>query len=183
MRILLKKKLDRDLINAAWLRAFPQSSSCFEAGGISDHARCVLQLSSNINEERKPFCFSTISLSTLTFLQWSKEWDSTQPIHHFRSALRRFHTKLKLLKYDMRMLNKTHYGDLPNRTKEDFEEMCQCQNMALLDPNRVTFAAAAEASDRWNKLASIEKKFFRQKSCIRCLGAGDHNTFFFSEYD
>lgn len=60
----------------------------------------------------------------------------------------------------MRMLNKTHYGYLPNRTKEGFEEMCQCQNMALLDPNGVIFVAAAEASDRWNKLASIEESSF-----------------------
>ena len=91
----------------------------------------------------------------------------------------RFHAKLKTLKYDMRMLNKTHYGDLPARTKEAFEEMCRCQNMVLLDPNPVTFAAAAEASDHWNKLASIEEKFYRQQSCLRWLGAGDYNTVFF----
>ena len=48
-----------------------------------------------------------------------------------------------------------------------------------MDPNPSTFAAAAEASARWNKLASIEEKFFCQKSCIRWLGAGDHNTVFF----
>ncbi|KAF3540751.1 hypothetical protein F2Q69_00024080 [Brassica cretica] len=94
-------------------------------------------------------------------------------------TLSRFHAKLKTLKYDMRMLNKTHYGDLPARTKEAFEEMCRCQNMVLLDPNPVTFAAAAEASDHWNKLASIEEKFYRQQSCLRWLGAGDYNTVFF----
>lgn len=49
----------------------------------------------------------------------------------------------------------------------------------LLDPNPTTFAAAAVASDRWNKLARIEEKFFRQKSCIRWLGAGDQNTVVF----
>ncbi|KAH0904437.1 hypothetical protein HID58_043940, partial [Brassica napus] len=67
-------------------------------------------------------------------------WDSTQAIHHSRSALSKFHAKLKMLKYEM---------------------------------------PAAAASDRWNKLASIEEKFFRQKSCVRWLGAGDQNTVFF----
>ena len=43
----------------------------------------------------------------------------------------------------------------------------------------MTFAAAAESSDRWNKLSSIKEKFFRQKSCVRWLGAGDQNTVFF----
>ncbi|KAG5385496.1 hypothetical protein IGI04_036966 [Brassica rapa subsp. trilocularis] len=79
----------------------------------------------------------------------------------------------------MRLLNKTHYGDLPNRTKEAYEVMCECQNQVLLDPNPLTFAAASVASDRWNKLARIEEKFYRQKSCIRWLHAGDLNTAFF----
>lgn len=61
-------------------------------------------------------------------------WSTTQPIHHSRTALSRFHAKLKLLKYNMRLLNKTHYGDLPARTKQAF--------------------------DCWNKLASIDEKFF-----------------------
>ncbi|KAF3517924.1 hypothetical protein DY000_02061598 [Brassica cretica] len=59
--------------------------------------------------------------------------------------------------------------------------MCRCQNLALQDPTTETFAAAAEAYDRWNKLASIEEKFFRQKSCVRWLGVGDRNTVFFHQ--
>ncbi|KAG5380286.1 hypothetical protein IGI04_028128 [Brassica rapa subsp. trilocularis] len=55
--------------------------------------------------------------------------------------------RLKTLKYDMRLLNKTHYGDLPARTKEAFEEMCRCQNMVLLDPNPLlNLAGTFEAS-------------------------------------
>ena len=61
----------------------------------------------------------------------------------------------------MQLLNRIHYGDLPTRTKLAYEEMCHCQNMALQDPTPVTFAAAAEATDRWSKLAAIEEKFFR----------------------
>ncbi|KAF3518239.1 hypothetical protein DY000_02064011 [Brassica cretica] len=76
----------------------------------------------------------------------------------------------------MRLLNKTHYGDLPNRTKLAFEELCHCQNLVLIDPNPTTCAAADEASYRWSKLDRIEEKFYRQKSCIRLLGAGDQNT-------
>lgn len=87
-------------------------------------------------------------------------WSTTQPIHHSRTALSRFHAKLKLLKYDMRLLNKTHYSDLPARTKQAFEKMYRCQNMVLQNPTLVNVAAAAEASDRWNKLASTDEKFF-----------------------
>ena len=121
------KKLDQALINAAWPRSFPQSSACFEAGGISDHARCVVTISGDLNETRKPFRFFNYLCDHPDFLPTVKRiWDSTQPIHHSRAALSKFQGKLKLLKYDMRMLNKTHYGDLPNRTKQAFEEMCRC---------------------------------------------------------
>ncbi|KAH0868080.1 hypothetical protein HID58_075102 [Brassica napus] len=81
------------------------------------------------------------------------------------------------LEGERRHLN--HYEDLASRTKQAYEVMCECQNQVLIDPNPLTFAAAAVASDRWNKLARIEKKNFRQKSCIRWLQARDLNTTFF----
>jgi len=40
------KKLDRALINPIWLSTFLYSYAAFEAGGISDHSRCVVHLSS-----------------------------------------------------------------------------------------------------------------------------------------
>ncbi|KAH0862042.1 hypothetical protein HID58_079253 [Brassica napus] len=126
------KKLDRALINAAWFRDFPQSVARFEAGGISDHARCVVHLTGNQNEARKPFRFFNYLTEHAEFLQVVKRvWETTQEIHHSRSALSRFQAKLKLLKFEMRLLNKTHYGNLPNKTKLAFEEMCHCQTVTV----------------------------------------------------
>ncbi|WZZ77741.1 hypothetical protein YC2023_098313 [Brassica napus] len=174
------KKLDRALINGAWLSAFPKSFAKFEAGGISDHARCVIQLSENREDVRKPFRFYNYLTEHEEFLPTvAKLWESTESLHHSPASLGMFHKKLKALKYEMRLMNKTHYGDLPARTRQAYEVMCDCQNQVLMDPNPMTFAAAAVASDRWNKLARIEEKFFRQKSCIRWLAAGDLNTAFF----
>ncbi|KAH0898499.1 hypothetical protein HID58_048067 [Brassica napus] len=134
----------------------------------------------DLNETRKPIRFFNYLTDHHDFLPVVKRvWESAPIILHSRGALGCFQAKLKSLKYDMRLLNKTHYGDLPSKTKQAFEEMCRCQNLALQDPNPVTFAAAAESSDRWNKLSNIEEKFFRQKSCVRWLGAGDQNTVFF----
>ncbi|XP_018473790.2 uncharacterized protein LOC108845015 [Raphanus sativus] len=174
------KKLDRALINTAWFSDFPHSTSRFEAGGISDHARCVVQLSASRIEARKPFRFFNLLTEHKDFLPVVQRiWGSTQEIHHSRSALARFHAKLKMLKYDLRLLNKTHFGDLPNRTKQAYEELCRLQNLALIDPCPATFAAEAEASDKWHNLARVEEKFFHQKSYIRWMGAGDQNTVLF----
>ena len=168
------KKLDRALINGAWLRFFPQSYASFDAGGVSDHARCLIRTSASIDSTRKPFKFFNYLTDHEDFLPTVKNiWDSSPVLYHSRCSLTMFHRKLKLLKNDLRALNRNHYGDLPARTKQAYEQLCHCQNQVLLDPNPQTLAAEAEASKRWNLLASIEERFFRQKSCLRWLQAGE----------
>lgn len=103
-------------------------------------------------------------------------WDTSSPLYHSRCSLSKFRRKLKLLKNDLRALNRNHYGDLPNRTKQAYEHLCYCQNQVLLDPTPLTFAAEAEVSRHLNLLASIEGKFSKQKSFLRWLQAGDQNT-------
>lgn len=51
------KKLDRALINPAWLSLFSCSHASFDVGGISDHTRCFVNLSSQNANHRKPFKF------------------------------------------------------------------------------------------------------------------------------
>ena len=79
----------------------------------------------------------------------------------------------------MRALNKTHYGDLPARNKQAYEELCNCQNNLLQDPSPENIAIEAAAKEKWNRLARIEEKFYMQKSCVRWLQVGDQNTRFF----
>lgn len=62
-------------------------------------------------------------------------------------------------------MNRTHNGDLPARTKQAYEELCECQNAALQDPTAGNFAKVAEAAERWNKLVHIEE-FFLGRSLV-----------------
>ena len=174
------KKLDRALVNSEWLSHYPQASAQFDAGGVSDHARCVIRVTGAVNQARKPFRFFNYLTEHPDFLATVKDvWDTTEPIYHSRSALSRFHKKLKLLKQPLRALNKTHYGDLPARTKQAYEELCNCQNTVLQDPSPENIARAAAAEEKWNRLARVEEKFYMQKSCVRWLQVGDQNTRFF----
>lgn len=64
------------------------------------------------------------------------------PVQHYPLS-----TKAENAKAVLQTLNRTHYGDLPNRTKQAFEELCECQNRVLSDPTPENFVQAAEASD------------------------------------
>lgn len=73
------------------------------------YVRCIIQISGNFNKVRKSFPFFNYLTEHSDFLPAVKRvWNETQAIHHSRESLNRFHAKLKLLKYDMKMLNKTH---------------------------------------------------------------------------
>lgn len=98
---------------------------------------------------------------------------------HSRTALTMVHQKLKSLKFAMRTLNRTKYGNLHSRTKQAFEDMCRCQQQVLVDPCPATFRAEEEASQRWNHLAMVEEKLLMQKSRIQWLALGDQNTTFY----
>ena len=155
------KKLDRALVDGEWLKRYPQSYANFYAGGVSDHARCLVRLTGQLDESRKPFRFFNYLADHEEFLPTVKGvWDTTPQLYHSRSALTCFHQKLKQLKFHLNALNKSKYGDLLIRTKQAYEDLCECQNKALLDPSLATFARATEASERWHKLAKIEEKLF-----------------------
>lgn len=160
-----------------WLRFYPQSYAKFNAGGVSDHARCLVHISDKRDETRKPFKFFNYLKDHEDFLPTVKNfWDISPLLYHSRCSLSMFHRKLKLLKNDLRALNRNHYGDLPNITKQAYEHLCYCQNQVLMDPTPINLATEAEASRRWNLLASIEDKIYRHKSCLQWLQAGDQNT-------
>lgn len=89
----------------------------------------MVHLAGSKEEARKPFHFFNYLAEHEEFLPTvAKVWETTEDLYHSRSALSLLHKKLKQLKFEMRALNKTHYGDLPNRTKQAYEVLCCCQN-------------------------------------------------------
>lgn len=145
------QKLDRALVNGNWLRLFPNSLAYFDAGGVSDHARCLIKLSDIHDESRKPFRYFNFLADNEEFIPSIRDsWKSSARLHHSRTALSDFHMKLKLLKPILRVINHSHYGDITNRTKQAFEKLCECQNRVLVYFSSENFAQVAEASDKWN---------------------------------
>ncbi|XP_023644456.1 uncharacterized protein LOC111832379 [Capsella rubella] len=171
------KKIDHALVNPDWLSHFPHSHASFEAGGISDHSWCLIHLSAASTPHRKPFKFFNFLTSHSLFLPTvANVWSQEPCLYHSRVALSLFHRELKALKFHMRELNRSRFGDLPVKCKEAYEEFCSLQAVALSSPTQANIIALSDATDRWQRLTSIEEQFFKQKSGIQWLRCGDQNT-------
>lgn len=98
---------------------FPHSQVHFEAGGISDHARCYVRIADRPAGNRKPFRFFNYLADHNQFTPTLQRiWDLRPPLFHSRMSLHLFHMKLKLLKSDLRALNRTQYRDISTKTRE-----------------------------------------------------------------
>lgn len=176
----IAKKLDRVLVNDAWISQYSQSYAQFEASGVSDHVRCRVLLDTLTMGKKRPFKFFNFLTDHPDFATVVAEsWNSAEPLYHSRSALFLFHRKLKQLKPAIRLLNKTRFGDIPLRAKEAFKNLSDMQEQALSVPNTTSFNSVAKALEVWNHWACIEERFYVQKSRITWLGYGDQNTIFF----
>ncbi|KAH0859375.1 LOW QUALITY PROTEIN: hypothetical protein HID58_087636, partial [Brassica napus] len=174
----ISKKLDRVMANSSWINAFPQSFATFESGGVSDHLRMHIQLRDMSPSNAKPFKFFTHLTSHPRFLEVvGRIWHESPPLFHSRAALGKLQEKLKALKIEMRGLNRDFYGDLPERVKMAYEDLCAKQTEAIQSPQTSTFEAASDAWEHWHHISGIEEQFYYQKS--RWLGLGDRNSRFF----
>lgn len=174
------KKLDRALVTPDWLTQFPHSHATFEAGGISDHSRCIINLSMTNAQQRKPFKFFNFLTSHPQFISTvAQVWSVEAPLFHSRVALSLFHRKLKKLKSPLRSLNRTHYGNLSTQTKEAYDLYCSMQATTLSVPSQSNVAALSALFENWQRLATLEERFFSQKSRIKWLSCGDQNTTYF----
>lgn len=106
-------------------------------------------------------------------------WRESFPLYHSRAALSLFHRKLKKLKFTLRELNRTRFGNLPQQTADAYTRVCSAQNRAMNDPTQLNVTDVSVASDDWHRLKNLEKNFFKQKSRIQWLKCCDQNTVFY----
>ncbi|XP_010467312.1 PREDICTED: uncharacterized protein LOC104747378 [Camelina sativa] len=176
---LISKKLDRVLINEAWLAVYPQSYTIFEAGGCSDHSHCRINLVNHgeYRRRRKPFKFVNAMVEMPEFRPLVEEfWGDTEVIHMSSSSLFRFTKKLKALKPQLKSLARSKVDHLVAKTKEAYTSLCEAQELNLSHPSAVAMEAEKRAYDRWSFLASLEEKYLKQKSKLHCLQVGDRNN-------
>ena len=174
---LICKKLDRTLVNLAWVQTLPQSHCVFETGGCSDHLRCRIQIRGNVLKLKRPFKFINVVAELHDFLPLvEKCWADAPEIYNSTSAIFRLSKKLKDLKPQLRALSKAQVGDIIKRTREALEKLCKSQERTLLYPSQENLAEENRVYGRWSVLSAIEEKVLSQKAKLYWLQVGDGNN-------
>lgn len=155
------KKLDRVLINEAWLH--DELVYCvFEAGGCYDHMRCRIEMEVEEKNKRRPFKFTNVISKMPEFLPLvESHWNNYEALYQSTSAMFRLTKRLKDLKQPLRVLSKEKLGDLSKRTREAYQNLCVKQRETMENPMSDAIREEAEVYRKWIRLAEIEETCLR----------------------
>ncbi|KAL0722936.1 hypothetical protein Bca4012_037535 [Brassica carinata] len=88
----------------------------------------------------------------------------------------RFSKKLKSLKPLIRNLAKEKMGNLVQKAKEAYSDLCIKQEATLNNPTISNMEEEKAAAKRWDFVAGLEGKFLKQKAKMHWLKVGDQNN-------
>ncbi|XP_074302637.1 uncharacterized protein LOC141634307 [Silene latifolia] len=106
-------RIDMFFINDEWMHLFPDAYANFTPEGIFDHCPCVVQFTEQVQRRKGSFKY---------FNMWSLHPDFESVIrNHWQSSIEgtlmfQLTSKLKMLKYNLKMLNKDSFNDIENNS-------------------------------------------------------------------
>ncbi|PKI54521.1 hypothetical protein CRG98_025035 [Punica granatum] len=173
----LARKLDRVLINSGWSDALPGSTVEFLNPMISDHCPSLLEVRQAVPQRKRPFKFFNCwtehgEYRSKVEAAWSNEFSGT-PMFKLVS-------KLKTLKNLLRNFNNMHFSDISSRVEKARGDLEEVQRKIMR--NVADSALVLEEHDKcadYIHLRAAEESFYKQKSKVKLLTLGDHNTAFF----
>ncbi|XP_043697062.1 uncharacterized protein LOC122647823, partial [Telopea speciosissima] len=171
-------KLDRVMVNLAWMDVFRSSEATFHPPGLSDHSPVVVGVLDETNFGPKPFRFFEAWIGREGFDDLvRKGWE--QPVSMSLNPILWFAAQLRNVK-ELRKWNKECIGDVFLTVKAAETELYQTQcNLGEHpdDPNLVLLETQAKVK-LWEALAT-EEKFLKEKSRVKHIQLGDGNNSFF----
>ncbi|XP_043697195.1 uncharacterized protein LOC122647973 [Telopea speciosissima] len=172
-------KLDRVMVNLAWMDVFRSSEATFHPPGLSNRSPVVVAVLDETNFGPKPFRFFEAWIGREGFDDLvRKGWE--QPVSMSLNPILRFAARLRNVKKELRKWNKECIGDVFLAVKAAETELYQTQcNLGEHpdDLNLVLLETQAKVK-LWEALPT-EEKFLKEKSRVKYIQLGDGNNSFF----
>uniref|UniRef100_A0A0D3AK17 Endonuclease/exonuclease/phosphatase domain-containing protein n=2 Tax=Brassica oleracea TaxID=3712 RepID=A0A0D3AK17_BRAOL len=156
----IAKKLDRLLVNSTAVAAYPHALSSFLPPDISDHTPCLLDLAYHLpTAGTHPYKFQNYLTKHPNFSVIILEaWTRTGSLC---SSLADLCWKLKLIKTDLKTLNRENYSKIQERVSDTYSLLQHVQVQALQSPSPQTYQEERDLHQKWTFLCQIQECFFQ----------------------
>ncbi|CAL9238189.1 unnamed protein product, partial [Arabidopsis halleri] len=145
--------------------------------GNSDHSPCLVNLDASLERSKKSFkYFSFLSTHPQFLKSIADAWAIDVGVG---SMLFTLGQRMKEVKAACRLLNRSGFGNIQQKTKETLQALEAGQSALMNNPSPSLFREEHVARQKWNFFAKALEIFYLQKSRVRWLAEGDANTSFF----
>ncbi|XP_020260823.1 uncharacterized protein LOC109837129 [Asparagus officinalis] len=170
-------RLERALVNGSWINLYYSSHVEFLQPGLSDHSPAFVSIYDDYVQGKKPFKFFKMLTKHPSFIPIvSKTWQTTVEGYKMYSVS----TKLKLLKGNLKELNKKHFYNITEQVQRARVALEEVQRNLYADPfNSSLINQEKDFLSSYKRLLDCELSFYQQKARIAWSLQGDRGTSFF----
>ncbi|XP_020254145.1 uncharacterized protein LOC109831220 [Asparagus officinalis] len=167
-------RLDRALINDAWIDEYISSHVEFMLPNLSDHSPAIVSVYDDLKQGKKPFKFFKMWTKHENYIPTvSKIWHT----HVQGYTMYSVYAKLKMLKKELIELNKKHFHNISEQVQRAKFALEDAQRILHSDPLNSDFIAHKKKCIlTYNKLLDCELSFYRQKTRINWNVHGDRSS-------
>ncbi|XP_074298730.1 uncharacterized protein LOC141629656 [Silene latifolia] len=170
-------RLDRVLVNQAWLDDNSEVYAHFFTEGTFDQTPCVAQTQKNWDRKRRSFKYFNLWSQAEDFKDCVKDvWSK----NCYGTRMYQLVCKLKALKGPLKQLNSANFNDIENNTARARINLEYIQVQIRGDPfnpDLIQQELEASSSVRWMEKACND--FLLQQSKAKWVDMGDNNTKYF----
>ncbi|XP_074314351.1 uncharacterized protein LOC141649565 [Silene latifolia] len=170
-------RLDRFMVNQAWMDIFSDMMAHFHHEGLLDHNPCTvsdIKLGGRKNASFKYFNMWSLtpSFTSIVSNDWGKSYNGTKMFCIVK--------KLKSLKGALKALNRESYSDIENKASMAIQNLESIQQQLIHDPTSSDLLSQEmELLASVRDLTKARDSFLSKKAKTQWLEDGDSNTAYF----